>query len=325
VNSKKGKLDFMKHLLLLITLVLTGFSTLFSQPPTSNFTVSDDVICAGECITVTNNSSSNSLTYAWTFPGGTPAVYNGQNPGPICFNTEGTYTVSLTVTNASGSNISNWTITVGEIPTLTVTLSDTVTTANVLGYEEISDTTIYMFEEAYLFAEGTPAGGTLIWYPSGVEGDSIVGCSACVGGDSLIVNPFYTTNYQVTYTTANGCSASGNVIVNVLFSNYFKIALPNSFSPNEDGENDRFRILTNVDKDNDFENGFEEGGSIVDVDFRIYDKYGKMVFRTIDPTEGWDGTYKGKPLNPSTYTYYVSYRRIDGRSGELKGNVTLFR
>lgn len=325
MNSKKGKLDFMKHLLLLITLVFTGFSTLFSQPPTSNFTVSDDVICAGECITVTNNSSSNSLTYAWTFPGGTPAVYNGQNPGPICFNTEGTYTVSLTVTNASGSNTSTSTITVGEIPTISVNLQDTITVGGTQIWQNISDTTIYMFEEAYLTATGTPNGGTLTWFPSGVIADSIIGCYACTGASSLTVTPFYTTNYLVTYTTANGCTASSNALVTVLFSNYFKIALPNSFSPNEDGENDRFRILTNVDKDNDFENGFEEGGSIVDVDFRIYDKYGKMVFRTIDPTEGWDGTYKGKPLNPSTYTYYVSYRRIDGRSGELKGNVTLFR
>jgi gliding motility-associated-like protein len=50
-----------------------------------------------------------------------------------------------------------------------------------------------------------------------------------------------------------------------------------------------------------------------------------MVFRTTDPHEGWDGTYKGKKVNPATYTYYVSYRRIDGRSDEMKGNVTLIR
>jgi gliding motility-associated-like protein len=112
----------------------------------------------------------------------------------------------------------------------------------------------------------------------------------------------------------------------VRFRDFVKVVLPNSFTPNEDGENDVFRILTNVDIDNEFNNGFtKEGGAIAEIDMRIYDRYGKMVFRTTDPHEGWDGTFKGKKVNPATYTYYVSYRRIDGRSDEMKGNVTLIR
>ena len=115
------------------------------------------------------------------------------------------------------------------------------------------------------------------------------------------------------------------VFVSVVFQDSVMVVLPNSFSPNEDGENDVFRVLTNVDADQNFNNGFKEGGAIVEVDFRIYNRYGEMVFRTTDPHEGWDGNFKGKPVNPATYSYLLEYRLINGVSKLLKGNVTLFR
>ncbi len=334
----------MKHLILFLSILLS--SSIWSQTPTANFIVSDDILCAGDCISITNNSSSNTLAYEWTFTGATPSTYLGQNPGLVCFNTSGTFSISLTVTNTFGSNTASQTITVGQIPSVVVTLSDTTSQLTIpnpaippipptiivydpaiLDYVEIEDTLIYMYEEAYLYAEGFPAGGTLMWYESNNPADSIFGCSGCAGGDSLVVNPFYNTCYFVTYTTANGCQAYDSVCVDVRFRDYVKVVLPNTFSPNEDGENDIFRILTNVDIDNNFvDNGFtKEGGAIAEIDMRIYDRYGKMVFRTTDPHEGWDGTFKGKKVNPATYTYYVSYRRIDGRSDEMKGNVTLIR
>jgi len=312
----------MRHTLLFLSFIAIWSFGLLGQAPTANFTISDNVLCSGECIIIINNSSANSLSFTWSFPGGTPSVFNGQNPGSVCFNTPGTYTVSLTVSNTFGSNTATQTVEVGAIPTLTTTITDTLNGIQV----PIQDTTIFMFEEAYMRAVGSPSGGTLMWYASGNLADSIFGCSPCTAeGSSLTVTPFYNTCYTAVYTTGNGCAAADTICVEVRFSDYFRITLPNSFTPNEDGENDVFRILTNVDANNNFNDGFTEGGSIAEIDFRIYDRYGKMVFRTINPLEGWDGTYKGKPLNPATYTYYVSYRRIDGRSGELKGNVTLIR
>ena len=305
----------MRSFIVFILLLVTG--AVYSQAPTANFTVSDNAICAGECIEITNNSSDNSLSHSWTFTGGTPATYSGENPGSVCYPTAGTFNIVLTVTNTFGTNSYNTTINVGEIPEVSATISDTLNGV----YVEIPDTTIHMYQEAYLYAEGTPAGGSLSWFPNGVIADEIQGAS----GDSLVVKPFYDTYYVVTYTTANGCKASDTVFVGVIFTDSVKVALPNSFSPNNDGENDYFRLLTNVDRDQNFKNGFYEGGAIVEIDFRIYDRFGHQVFRTINPHEGWDGTDQGKPVNSGTYTYLLNYRRIDGKSGELKGNVTLFR
>jgi gliding motility-associated-like protein len=318
----------MKSIFLFAALCFTQF--VFAQAPSANFTISDQdlILCEGDCIYVTNNSTGGDLTYGWSFQGATPALYVGQNPGPICFPVASgstPFSITLVATNLSGvtSTLTQF-VTVNTTPSINLTLSDTTAGA----YVEINDTTINMYQSAYLYSEGLPAGGDLYWYPSGVISDSILGCSPCIAGDSLTVNPFFTTNYVSTYTL-NGCSVSDTVLVSVNFATQVIVILPNSFSPNGDGENDVFRVLTNVDEDQNFTNnandGFKEGGAIAEMDLRVYNRYGQMVFRTTNPHEGWDGTFKGKPLNPATYTYILNFRTVDGRSGDRSGNVTLFR
>jgi gliding motility-associated-like protein len=329
-----------------------GFA--IGQAPTAGFIISDNALCEGECITITNTSSSNSQSWVWTFAGGTPSSYSGPNPGPVCFNNPGPYTIALTVQNTFGSNSATQNVTVTATPSIAVTLADTLRDTLQLGpnddiifWKPLGDTAICMFDQAYLWAEGLPFGGILHVYESGVIGDSLnyfdyisseIGTvnnpdatpADTLNGNILTVSPYYSTWYVFEYTV-NGCKSRDSLFVEVpCFNDSVKVTLPNSFSPNGDGENDYFRILTNVDADNDFTNNkdggsFFEGGAIVEVDFRIFDRYGHMVFRSTNPHEGWDGTCKGKPVNPATYTYILSYRRIDGRSDELKGNVTLFR
>ena len=289
----------------------------FSQVPTANFAMSANQLCQGECITLTNNSTGSPINFEWTFQDGTPATYNGANPGPVCFNTPGTFAITLSVSNTFGDNQTAQTVNVGETPSVTASLSDTLNGA----YVEIDDTTIFMYQEAYLFATGTPPGGTMVWYPSGVTSDSLLPDS----NDSLIVTPFYDTYYVAAYATPEGCVSYDTVLVSVIFQDSIQVVLPNSFSPNQDGNNDFFRVLTNVDSDQDFSNGFTEGGAIIEVDFRIFNRYGQMIFRTTDPHEGWDGTHKGKAVNPATYYYLLEYRLINGVSNLVKGDVTLFR
>jgi gliding motility-associated-like protein len=104
-----------------------------------------------------------------------------------------------------------------------------------------------------------------------------------------------------------------------------KVSVPNAFSPNSDGKNDVLKVLTNVDSDNNYANGFIEGGAIVEMNFEVYNRFGQLVFRTTDPHEGWDGNFKGKPMNPAVFVYKLDYRLINGLSATLNGNVTLYR
>jgi PKD repeat protein len=73
------------------------------QPPVANFSASATTITVGQSVTFTDQSTNSPTSWAWTFDGGTPSTSNLQNP-TITYNTVGVFTVSLTVTNAFGSD-----------------------------------------------------------------------------------------------------------------------------------------------------------------------------------------------------------------------------
>ncbi len=74
------------------------------QPPIALFEADIVNIHRGASVYFKNQSSSNPETYSWSFPGGTPATFNGAQPPAITYSTTGSYTVSLTVTNEYGTD-----------------------------------------------------------------------------------------------------------------------------------------------------------------------------------------------------------------------------
>ncbi|NBP29556.1 MAG: hypothetical protein EBV23_08245, partial [Flavobacteriia bacterium] len=132
--------------------------------------------------------------------------------------------------------------------------------------------------------------------------------------------------YVLNNISPEGCVASDTVFISVLFRDSVRISVPDAFSPNADGVNDVLRVVTNVDKDMNYANGYDgDGGAIASMDFQIYNRYGQLVFRSTDPNEGWDGTFKGKPLNVGNFPYKLEYRLINGLTGSVNGNVTLYK
>ncbi len=75
-----------------------------SSPPVAGFTAGSTKVCAGQSVTYTNTSTNSPTSYAWSFAGGTPATSTATNP-VVTYNTPGTFNVSLTATNASGSDV----------------------------------------------------------------------------------------------------------------------------------------------------------------------------------------------------------------------------
>lgn len=94
--------------------------------------------------------------------------------------------------------------------------------------------------------------------------------------------------------------------------------IPNLFSPNNDGVNEFFNIVELADSD--------KGTAIEEVlDFRIYNRWGKMVYNNENPAMGWDGRYDGNNAPAEVYGYYIRARLIDGSEITEKGDVTLIR
>lgn len=91
----------------------------------------------------------------------------------------------------------------------------------------------------------------------------------------------------------------------------FPIYMPTAFTPNFDGLNDVFRI--SPDNKNRL------------INFIIYDRWGNLVFRTSNPSLGWDGRYKNEPLAPGNYLYRIEMVGISGKPVSKKGWVMLLR
>lgn len=85
--------------------------------------------------------------------------------------------------------------------------------------------------------------------------------------------------------------------------------IPNVFSPNDDGVNDVFKL---------------EGAGFDIVDFRIYNRWGDVVFSEQKSNNGWNGRFKGKAAEAGVYTYFVKIG-FGGSVRVIKGDVTLVR
>ncbi len=121
--------------------------------------------------------------------------------------------------------------------------------------------------------------------------------------------PFGDIEYYV-LVDLDGCQKEGFLKNELLPPS--KIGVPTAFSPNGDNNNDELKIK-----------GVEEG--FAEMDLKIYNRYGKLVYESNDWTMGWDGTYNGKKQEMDVYTYYIKVRFQDEAVVEEKGNITLLR
>ena len=88
------------------------------------------------------------------------------------------------------------------------------------------------------------------------------------------------------------------------------ILFPTAFTPNKDGKNDLFRILTNY--------GFQE------FNLAVYNRWGQKIFEANDPGKGWDGSFQGLPQDIGTYVWICKYKK-NNISTNLKGTIVLIR
>ena len=136
-----------------------------------------------------------------------------------------------------------------------------------------------------------------------------------ITSNNITVKPVETTEYTVEVKSQGGCKAKDKVTVFVICSGA-NVFIPNTFSPNGDGANDKF---------------YPRGKGLFKVKaFRIFNRWGELVFMKNDfmPNDenaGWDGTYKGQRLNPDVYVYTVDIQCNSSNTLALKGNITLIR
>lgn len=186
--------------------------------------------------------------------------------------------------------------------------SDSITVYTLAGGPDVTATvdkdTVEVGETVLLSALSSNLYNTYLWNPvTAVNNPTSQNTSAVINNTQV---------FEVTATDSFGCREKDTVIVyrKSLTCGQSSIFIPNAFTPDNDGLNDRLYVRAK---------------NLINFYFAIYDRWGQKVFETRDPNIGWDGTFNGKALDPAVFGYYVEGLCERNEKFSDKGNITLIR
>jgi gliding motility-associated-like protein len=255
--------------------------TVYTDQPTSTGSSKD--ICVGD---IAQLNASGGQSYIWTPADNLtdPTIAN-----PVATPTATTEYQVVIIENPCFSDTLTQLINVYARPTVS------------LGPDrkELSGSTI-------IIKADTTSAYSITWTPP-----TNLSCDDCI---DPTVNVERTASYVVTVANP-GCTATDDININVSCEKT-DLFIANTFTPNNDGNNDAFYPQTP---------GLNNIRTMM-----IFNRWGEKVYQqdnfpANNPKYGWDGSFKGKPLSPDTYVYLVEYICGDGTKIQLKGDISLVR
>jgi gliding motility-associated-like protein len=261
--------------------------TIFENPAASIFSDLTEN-CGPECVNYALNITSTApiVAYFWNSDNHPPGM---QQDFKICYNESGTYGVDVTLTNVHGCS--------------TLVIGQNLVTIHPLPIADFmadpSKTTILQAE--IQFYEQSTGTDFFLWS----FGDS---------NFSEDENPLHTYKdtgwFNVCLKTLTQFACIDSVCKQIYIEAVPTFYAPNSFSPNNDGVNDVFKLYFTYVKDFRIE---------------IFNRWGELIFVSEDPELGWDGTYKGKRAQSDVYIWKAVFTNSLRETQNLIGKVTLFR
>lgn len=266
--------------------------TVFVNPaPVPSFTATTATQgCEPLCVGFMNTTPSTA-SVAWTF--GNSIGTATSSPVNFCFNTAGSYSVTLTVTDVIGcvgtTTVPNY-VTVWPNPVADFSFSPNPPTElnNFVQFTDLST-------------------GASSWIWSFGSDDSA----------SILQNPTYlfpgtgVYNIQLIVSTPHGCQDS--VTIPLTVQEDYALFIPNTFTPNGDGHNDVF-----------FPQGI--GIDMEHYTMYIFDRWGNLIYQTSTWPGGWDGTVQGKgECQIDTYVYKIATQDNNGNKRMYVGPINLIR
>ncbi len=161
------------------------------------------------------------------------------------------------------------------------------------------DTTLVSSQPLFLNASG---GVSYVWSPSTWLNNANIQNPVSLPQDDIL--------YILTATTAEGCVGTDSILVH-LFKMDEDIYVPNAFTPNGDGNNDVLRPILLGMKELTY--------------FRVYNRWGVLMFSTSEQGKGWDGRYGGKAQDPAAFVWECEAVTYKGQIRKRKGSAVLIR
>ncbi len=231
------------------------------------------------------NLSNPSAQFNWSFGNG---VFSNQFSPAYQYTVTGTYSVQLIITDTATCDVQD-----------TVVHDVIINEQPMADFYLTSDTFRYQTEVAF-FSQCTNY-QHLIWD---------FGDGSGTYDEITPIHLYESLGWKTVCLEATNLVCNDTVCKSIFISYNGLIGVPNAFSPNADGINDVVKI---------------EGKGIVELTFRIYNRWGELVFETHNPYEGWNGIYKGELQEMDVFSYTADALLIDGSKRFLKGNITLLR
>jgi gliding motility-associated-like protein len=248
---------------------------------------------ASGCVPYTavfTNTSQGGTDFLWQFGDGTTST--ATDPTHV-YNTVGSYQVRLIATDTNTCNrvdtSAYFTIVVSPYPKSAFSYTPDPTESN----------------KPVTFLNGATGASAFKWLYG--DGDTLM----TIQPDTLVQHLYRATGtYNACLVAYNsfGCIDTSCQAISVTILN--SVDVPNAFSPNGDGRNDRIYV---------------RGYGISKMTWNIYNRWGTLVYQGTDPNEGWDGTYKGV-LQPQEVYHYTLLVEFGGKEkATKKGDITLLR
>lgn len=246
----------------------------------------DDSLCIGETTNLTAQISLPSITF--TYDWSPDSILTPVSANEVIANPTVSQWVYCTASASNGC------VSVDSIFIYRSTFSDVVI-ATASPSPVVTQSTVNLSVSPSIYS--------ISWSPtSGVENSNAAQTTAVVNQTTIF-----------TATVSDGdCIKSDTALVVVLETLCDKrfVYVPNAFSPNGDGENDVLYVRSAIAE------------KIV---FRIFDRWGELIFESTDMSKGWDGSFRGKMVDPDVYDYYLEATCLGGEQKIIKGNITLMK
>jgi gliding motility-associated-like protein len=249
--------------------------------------IPDSTICphtSVQLIAAVTDEPTSGVQYTWSATGKLNA-YDIANPVAYLAERTERYNVIVNAGNCV-ADTAEVTINVSSLPVIEVSSSVT-TTAN-------SEVEVYASSTSNL---------NYLW-----EATDEIACPTC---RKTTITPTQSQTVFVTGTNSVGCSTKDSLRITVVGCDPNSIVLPNTFTPNGDGTNDKLFIRSNALSSINY--------------FRVFDEWGKLVYESKDLAEGWDGNIKGSPAATSVYIYTLQGTCDNGKEVLKNGDVMLLR
>ncbi len=260
----------------------------FCVPIVAGIELDKDTICEGDCINISARVDNYPQQFIWSCPGAFPDSSVQQPTGTVCYSKAGIYPINLAVENAGGT---------ATAASQVVVLSKPV--------PRFADTTLSVPYKSDITLSACADALTASWYLD----DSLV-CSNC---QSIDIDAKYYYNVYHCVVSNGGCKDSCIYKLQVVDIPH-DLWLPDAFTPNGDGKNDIFHIIT-------------DNPNVLVVNLELYNRWGQLLYISRLNNEGWDGTFHGVPVDMGTYYWMLKYKIVGGSSDIYfkKGSVELIR